>query len=58
MSPVFEVIAKATYDLGDFGNGSKMKFVANLLVSVHNLTTAEAFVLVARAGLDPAGSSR
>lgn len=53
VGPVFEVIAKATYDLGDFGNGSKMKFVANLLVSIHNLATAEAFVLGARAGLDP-----
>lgn len=51
--PVFDVIAKATYDLGEFGNGSKMKYVANLLVSVHNLATAEAFALGIRAGLDP-----
>ncbi|HEX9848514.1 MAG TPA: NAD(P)-dependent oxidoreductase [Acidimicrobiia bacterium] len=52
--PVFDVIAKASYDLGEFGNGSKMKFVANLLVSVHNLATAEAFVLGTKGGLDPA----
>ena len=38
---------------GEFGNGSKMKFVANLLVSIHNASTAEAFVLGMKAGLDP-----
>lgn len=51
--PVFEAIGKATHNLGEFGNGSKMKYVANLLVSVHNLATAEAFVLGMKAGLDP-----
>ncbi len=51
--PVLDTIAKATFDLGEFGNGSKMKFVANLLVSVHNLATAEAFVLGMKGGLDP-----
>lgn len=51
--PVFDAIGKATHNLGEFGNGSKMKYVANLLVSVHNLVTAEAFVLGAKAGLDP-----
>ncbi len=38
---------------GEFGNGSKMKFIANLLVSIHNASTAEAFVLGMKAGLDP-----
>lgn len=52
--PVFDALGKATYDVGEFGNGSKMKYVANLLVSVNNLATAEAFVLGAAAGLDPA----
>jgi 3-hydroxyisobutyrate dehydrogenase-like beta-hydroxyacid dehydrogenase len=51
--PVFEGLAKAIYDLGEFGNGSKMKYLANLLVSVHNLATAETFVLGKAAGLDP-----
>ena len=31
-----------------------MKFIANHLVTIHNLSTAEAFVLGQRAGLDPA----
>ena len=51
--PVLDAVAKVTFDLGSFGNGSKMKFVANLLVSVHNLATAEAFVLGMKGGLDP-----
>ena len=36
-----------------FGNGSKMKFVANLLVAIHNVSTAEALVLGIKAGLKP-----
>ncbi|HEY5578632.1 MAG TPA: NAD(P)-dependent oxidoreductase [Acidimicrobiia bacterium] len=51
--PVFEALGRQTFDLGPFGNGSKMKYLANLLVSVHNLATAEAFVLGMKAGLDP-----
>lgn len=51
--PVFDAIAKATFDVGEFGNGSKMKYLANLLVSVHNLVTAETLVLGTAAGLDP-----
>ena len=53
MAPVFDAIGKETFDLGEFGNGSIMKFLANLLVSVHNLATAEAFVLGMKAGIDP-----
>ena len=52
--PVFQGFARAHHDLGEFGNGSKMKFVANLLVSIHNVAAAEAFVLGMKAGLDPA----
>lgn len=52
--PVFAVLARASYDLGEFGNGSKMKFVANLLVSVHNLATAEALNMGIAGGLEPA----
>lgn len=50
---IFDAIAKASFDLGEFGNGSRMKFVANLLVSIHNLATAEAFVFGIKSGLDP-----
>jgi len=51
--PVFEGFARSHYFLGAFGNGSKMKFVANLMVAIHNVSAAEAFVLGMKAGLDP-----
>ena len=40
--------------LGAFGNGSIMKYLANLLVTIHNVSSAEAMVLGMKAGLDPA----
>lgn len=52
--PVFEVIGRSSYHLGEFGHGSIMKYIANLLVAVHNLATAEAHALGIAAGLDPA----
>jgi putative dehydrogenase len=50
---VFSDFAKQSADLGRFGNGSRMKFIANHLVAIHNVATAEAMVLAERAGLDP-----
>jgi 3-hydroxyisobutyrate dehydrogenase/glyoxylate/succinic semialdehyde reductase len=50
---LFSDFAKQSADLGRFGNGSRMKFVANHLVAIHNVATAEAMVLAQRAGLDP-----
>ena len=49
---VLAEITRAHYDVGEFGNGSKVKFIANLLVAVHNVAAAEALVLAERAGLD------
>jgi 3-hydroxyisobutyrate dehydrogenase-like beta-hydroxyacid dehydrogenase len=40
------------HDLGAFGNGSRMKYVANLLVAINNVAAAEAIVLGLKAGLD------
>ncbi len=51
--PVFDDFARQTEDLGAYGNGSKMKFIANLLVAIHNVAAAEAMALGVRAGLDP-----
>jgi 3-hydroxyisobutyrate dehydrogenase-like beta-hydroxyacid dehydrogenase len=51
--PLFSDFAKQSADLGVFGNGSRMKFVANHLVAIHNVATAEAMILAERAGLDP-----
>lgn len=50
---VFETIGRSWHYLGGFGLGSKMKFIANLLIAVHNLAAAEALVLARKAGLDP-----
>jgi 3-hydroxyisobutyrate dehydrogenase-like beta-hydroxyacid dehydrogenase len=68
IASVLQGFSRAHYYLGEFGNGSKMKYVANLLVAIHNVAAAEAFVLGMKAGLDPetiykvagdgAGSSR
>lgn len=68
VKPLLLDFAREAHDLGAFGNGMKMKLVANLLVAIHNVASAEAFALGIRAGLDPkqilklvksgAGSSR
>jgi len=50
---LFADFAKQSADLGTFGNGSRMKFIANHLVAINNVATAEAMVLAQRAGLDP-----
>jgi 3-hydroxyisobutyrate dehydrogenase-like beta-hydroxyacid dehydrogenase len=51
--PVFRAFSRAPYHLGPFGNGSKMKYVANLLVAIHTVAAGEAFALARKAGLDP-----
>ena len=53
VKPAFPLYARLDFYLGPFGNGSKMKFVANLLVAIHNVASAEAMVLGIKAGLDP-----
>lgn len=50
--PVFDAFARAAFRVGDFGSGSQMKFISNLLVSIHTLAAAEALTLAARCGLD------
>lgn len=50
---VLEAFSRSVRYLGPFGHGSIMKYVANLLVAVHNVSTAEAFALGVRAGLNP-----
>jgi L-threonate 2-dehydrogenase len=51
---VFQGFSRAPHYLGAFGNGSKMKYVANLLVAIHTVAAGEAFTLARKAGLDPA----
>ena len=47
-------MSRAQNFVGAFGNGSRMKFIANHLVTIHNLASAEALVVGEMAGLDPA----
>ena len=53
LRPLFAGFSRAMHDLGAFGNGSRMKYVANLLVAINNVASAEAMVLGLKAGLDP-----
>jgi putative dehydrogenase len=53
LKPMFAGFSRGVHDLGAFGNGSRMKYVANLLVAINNVATAEAMVLGMKAGLDP-----
>jgi L-threonate 2-dehydrogenase len=50
--PVLEGLSRSVRYVGPFGHGSLMKYVANLLVAVHNVAAAEAMALAERAGLD------
>jgi 3-hydroxyisobutyrate dehydrogenase-like beta-hydroxyacid dehydrogenase len=52
LMPMFAGFSREAHDLGEFGNGSRMKFVANLLVAINNVASAEAMVLAEKAGLD------
>ena len=66
--PIIEGFCKSHFYLGAFGNGMKMKYIANQLVAIHNVSTAEALLFAMRMGMDPgevvkiigegAGSSR
>ena len=53
LKPLFAGFSRQVHDLGEFGNGSRMKYVANLLVAIHNVASAEAIVLGIKAGLAP-----
>lgn len=51
--PVFEQMARVVHHLGAFGAGSAMKFIHNLLVTIHDCSAAEAFAMGRKAGMDP-----
>jgi putative dehydrogenase len=53
LRPMFETFGRHVYDVGEFGNGSRMKYVANLLVAINNVASAEAMVLGMKSGLPP-----
>jgi 3-hydroxyisobutyrate dehydrogenase-like beta-hydroxyacid dehydrogenase len=53
VTPMLESFGRHTYNVGKFGNGSRMKFVANLLVAINNVASAEAMVMGMKSGLPP-----
>ncbi|MGB7258507.1 MAG: NAD(P)-dependent oxidoreductase [Pseudolabrys sp.] len=53
LGPIFADFGRGVYNVGTFGNGSRMKYVANLLVAINNVASAEAMVLGMKAGLPP-----
>jgi putative dehydrogenase len=52
-STLLSHFARSVRYVGPFGSGSKMKYIANLLVAIHIVGAAEAIVLGEKAGLDP-----
>ena len=53
LTPFFNDFGRRAFNVGAFGNGSKIKYVANLLVAINNVASAEAIVLGMKAGLPP-----
>ena len=51
---VLAAFSRVQHVVGSFGNGMRMKLIANHLVAVHHTAAAEALLLAERAGLDPA----
>jgi putative dehydrogenase len=50
---VLAAFSRVQHVVGPFGNGMRMKLIANHLVAVHHTAAAEALLLARRAGLDP-----
>lgn len=53
VAPVLAGFSRAVINMGAFGNGTRLKLVANLLVAIHNVAAAEALLVAERSGLDP-----
>lgn len=51
--PIFEVFTRNAPYVGAFGNGSKMKFIANHLVAIYNVSVGESLMFARKMGLDP-----
>ena len=51
--PVLEGFTATNFYVGEVGNASRMKFLANYLVHVHTTAAAECMVLGQQAGLEP-----
>ena len=52
VAPVLAVFTRNAPHVGAFGNGSRMKFIANHLVAIYNVSVAESMTFARRMGLD------
>lgn len=50
---ILDALATSCHIVGDFGMGTKMKLLANLLVAIHNVSAAEVLTLGVKAGFEP-----
>jgi 3-hydroxyisobutyrate dehydrogenase-like beta-hydroxyacid dehydrogenase len=53
IEPIFKVFTDNLPYVGEFGNGTKMKFAANHLVAIYNVACAESVTLARKMGLNP-----
>jgi 3-hydroxyisobutyrate dehydrogenase-like beta-hydroxyacid dehydrogenase len=52
VQPIFRVFTDNVAYIGKFGDGTRMKFVANHLVAILNVSTAESITFARKLGLD------
>ena len=53
VKPVLEVFTKNVQFVGAYGNGAKMKFIANHLVAIYNVAVGESMTFARKMKLDP-----
>ncbi|MBL4767624.1 MAG: NAD(P)-dependent oxidoreductase, partial [Rhodobacteraceae bacterium] len=54
LAPVFEVLSRAHFHVGDIGNGNRAKLAINLVLGLSRAAVAEGVVFAKAVGLDPA----
>lgn len=50
--PALESFCSSVIHVGDFGESARIKYILNLMISIHNMAAAEAFLLAQKAGVD------
>ena len=53
MQPMFKCLSDNSPYVGAYGNGLKMKFIANHLVAIYNVACAESTIFAKKIGLNP-----
>lgn len=53
VKPILDVFTRNAPYVGAFGNGTRMKFIANHLVAIYNVACGESLTFARKMGLDP-----